>query len=432
MKSARLIGAAGLLLLLVMSLHSAFVLRTAQLSYVESDGTGYYSYLPAVLLDHDLRMTRYVEDNKDRRFLIGFQANPQGGYLTKYPLGTALLQLPFVAVAAALSSDGQRQDPFSPPFDLAVRLAAGCYLVLGLFFLSKSLPPGTGVGVGSGVTALFLLGLLATNLAHYGIHEGSFSHIYSFFLFSLLVFLAGRAPSTAVHLGLGLTLALICLVRPPNLLYAGLFLALPPWPRAMESLRPGRFAAAAVVFAAVVGLQPLYWWLATGSPVIEPYPGERFNFLSPQVLPFLFSAQKGLFFWHPVLFVLFAAALYGLWRGGHARLGAKAVAIFAVFVFISASWGCWWYGYSFGQRVAVEMYPFAFALFFLAWPDIKIPVPALLGLFALLAAHNLVLQYAYWFNVIPGDSATADDVLRAYGRFPDFLKLQLHYLRTMW
>ena len=51
---------------------------------------------------------------------------------------------------------------------------------------------------------------------------------------------------------------------------------------------------------------------ATGQWLASPYgPDEWFDFSSPKILEVLFSTQKGLFFWSPLL-LLFVAATFGL------------------------------------------------------------------------------------------------------------------------
>src|SRR5579885_1312571 len=91
------------------------LLTTSNLSRptIRSDGEGYYLYLPAVFIHHDLSMkwtqplwgqSLQLVDHPDlANEWNGLFAYKPGIYLDKYPVGLAMLWLPFFLAAHALT-----------------------------------------------------------------------------------------------------------------------------------------------------------------------------------------------------------------------------------------------------------------------------------------------------------------------------------------
>src|SRR5678815_2615723 len=68
---------------------------------IRSDGVGHYLYLPAALIDHDLTLEKTVRRDfgGQRPEAAGVNRAETGRMLIKYPVGEAILLLPFFAVA---------------------------------------------------------------------------------------------------------------------------------------------------------------------------------------------------------------------------------------------------------------------------------------------------------------------------------------------
>src|SRR5688572_30044952 len=62
---------------------------------IRSDGLGYYLYLPAALIHHDLTLETLVQQEFPEGVPGGCVNTVAGRRVIKYPLGEALLQLPF-------------------------------------------------------------------------------------------------------------------------------------------------------------------------------------------------------------------------------------------------------------------------------------------------------------------------------------------------
>jgi len=102
--------------------------------------------------------------------------------------------------------------------------------------------------------------------------------------------------------------------------------------------------------------QSYIWFIDTGKFLINSYGSEvATRWWSPKILSVLFSIQKGLFFWTPVLFFS-AFGLFFMSRK-HKHLGLSAVIIPFLILYTVASWHDWQFGYSFGQRAFIDIFP---------------------------------------------------------------------------
>jgi hypothetical protein len=160
----------------------------------------------------------------------------------------------------------------------------------------------------------------------------------------------------------GFAISLIALIRPVNILVV-LFT-----PFFFDNLREyylflktliiknykGLILLLLVISFAVL-LQFTFYYLQTGDFYIVSYPGETFNFGSPELFNVLFSYRKGLFIYVPLLLavVLFSVVSKNYWY-------KKVVFLitFFVFLYVTASWWCWWYGEGYSIRPIVDFLPF--------------------------------------------------------------------------
>jgi hypothetical protein len=156
----------------------------------------------------------------------------------------------------------------------------------------------------------------------------------------------------------------------------------------------------------------MYWHAVTGRFLLDPYQGEHFNWLAPQIWNFLFSIRRGLFVWSPV--VLIAAAGLPLLVRRDKPLGFAVCAVLALEVYICSSWWSWWFGDSFGSRPIADMapliaLPLASSLEWIGGRTFRF-VPA--AIVTCLIGLNLFLMVSYWNELFPWDDVTATDLLR--------------------
>jgi hypothetical protein len=320
-----------------------------------SDAEGYYMYLPAVFIYGGFEGVpiRTIEQ-------FGYYPGTEKVF-TKYTYGVALLQAPFFLIfhGAALLR-GQEADGYSDYYKYSIMLAGVFYAFLGVYFLRGALLRHFSPGVAFLSSACLIFG---TNALFYIIGEPGVSHIYSFFLFALMMYLTPRFharmdwETTAL---LGLVCGLIVLIRPTNivaLLYLLLY-EVRSWGdfRARLSAQARRWRVlwlfpfcAALVFLP----QFCYWKYISGSFLIYSYGEEGFPYLaSPRIFPILFGVVNGWLLFSPILFVALSGLYHGVARGRH-NMPVIAL-IVGLTLYLCASWWMWWFGGGFGYRPMVE------------------------------------------------------------------------------
>lgn len=336
---------------------------------------GYYLYLPLVFIYRDLGLKDFhlIETIIDTYHNTStfYQAMPalDGQWVMKYPMGMALLYLPFFLIGHiwALAS-GYPVDGFSFPYQASLLYGSFVYTLIGLLFYWKSMlkffKPTT-------VLLLLILIVFGTNfLVHTTFHgQGLMSHNYLFSLFSIVLWLTIKwheSPKLKYAIGLGFAIGLAALSRPTEIL-----IAIVPvlWNTGnSEAYRKKiRLISAnwhGIMFSILIvvllgSLQLLYYKVFTGRFLHNNYgnnPGEGMEFLNPYIIEVLFSFRKGWFIYTPLMFV----SMFGFPAMFHKfRNQFWAVLIFFLFSFYTiASWSCWWYADCFSQRALIPMYVF--------------------------------------------------------------------------
>ena len=315
-----------------------------------SDDLGYYQFLPALFVQHDINAMQWVHvlDN--------------GARLNLFTIGVAVLQLPFFLVAHATCLLGLAEaDGYTWPYAIARAAAAATYAALGCWFMLRTVAD----RFGRNAALITLLALFfATNLFFYAALEPGMSHVYSFFLFAVLMHSTVHiieAPSAALLFRLCITSALIVLVRPANALVLLLpFLyGAPDLNTVWERLRwPVRFPSAflgGIVAALLLSLpQLLYWKAVTGDLLVFTYgkKGEAFDWWHPHLWDLLTHPWNGWFVYAPIMIGVIAALLI---MSARKVPGARTILlIWMITWYLIASWWSWWLGGAYGHRAFVE------------------------------------------------------------------------------
>lgn len=346
--------------------------RTAP-SILEADARGYYAYLPAIFIYHDLNYGFFEELDAQRYYnsnlFYDYRLTVNGQKVNKYFCGTAILELPFFLLAHAyVTATGGAADGYSPPYLYALTIASVVYLLIGLWMFNRLMIQ-FGVGPFGRATTLLAISF-GTNLFYYAAVEPGMSHVYSFALMAAFLLAAYRSVHLADVGGtrmMTVILGLIVLVRPVNLLIIG---ALPlmagswgsftAWLRGLVS-KPIGTLISVIIFAAIVSIQPIIYRISSGSFWVYTYAEEGFNFLQPYIIDILFSYKKGLFLYTPMYLVAVLSAFW-VWKDSPFRLLFYLLFIVAL-TYVLSSWWNWWYGGSFSSRVYVEYIPFLFIPF---------------------------------------------------------------------
>lgn len=388
---------------------------------VGSDGIGYYVYLPSYWLDHDLDFTNeyayffaYTPDTEvgfhTQRTVVGVPPN-------QWAVGPALLWSPFFLLAHlvfhAINGLGAQLpvDGLSQAYQAVVLASSILYAGLGLWFIYRFV---CSFAVNSAALFGTIFVAMSGNLVYYMTAEPSMSHALSVFASGLFFFTWAKRRerwgiTTAIYLGL--IGGLMALVRPQD----GIFLVLPFLDQLVDVFQAapnkraaaiGRWVlsglAAAAAALAVFSLQLSAWMAIYGDLLHSGYfqGGGGFNWLQPQLLNVLVSAQRGLFVWHPI-YLVGLAGLIATFQRDHtmAILGWLG---FALQWYLTSSWGDWVQGDAFGGRMLIVCTPIIAlgVASLIEWVVERWSWAIVLGVASLLVIWNLLLFIEYRFYLV--------------------------------
>ncbi len=162
----------------------------ATLSY---DVSGYYLYLPAAFIYHDLREVAFLPDIIERYHPTydPYQVftHQSGAKVMKYSIGQSVTYLPWFAVAHAWASASETHpaDGFSFPYQFMISVGSLVVAFLGLWWLLLVLRR----HFDEGPVALTLLTIgFATNYLNYAAIDGAMTHNTVFTGYAALLLLS--------------------------------------------------------------------------------------------------------------------------------------------------------------------------------------------------------------------------------------------------
>jgi hypothetical protein len=335
---------------------------------IESDAKGYYAYLPAVFIYHDLNFGFFEQIEKktyyNSNLFYDYRVESNHKTINRYYVGTAVCLLPFFVAGHAITLlSGFPADGYSYYYTLMVHLGALFYLLLALLGLRRLLQS---YRINEKAIAYTLIAIVfGTNLFYYVLTEFAMSHLYSFMAitwFSLTIRKYFSSGNEKYLVYSALLLGIIFLIRPVNLL---IVLAIPFLAGSSGNLVSGIrnifskiwfLLLALAVFLLIVSVQLVIYKISSGSFIVDSYAQWGFNFLDPQISNFLFSYRKGMFLYTPMLFLSLAGLIF-LFQTSRFQFYTLLGFLFIV-IYVFSSWFMWYYGGSFSQRVMIEFYPF--------------------------------------------------------------------------
>ena len=329
------------------------------------DAFGYYQYLPATFIYHDIKKEAFLPDLDNKYQVIGegghlYQLHmfEDGSVTARYLNGVAILEMPFFFLAHiyAFVTD-YPADGFSPPYQWAIALGALFYVVAGLFILQWVLRR----FYSDVITALVLvLIVLSTNALQYFSVDGAMSHSWLFFLYSLLLFVTIKwhtEPKPVWAALIGLTVGLLTIGRPTEIISIMIPLfwnthnkvaAYTKW-HLVKRYKSHLYTAFGFGVLAILP-QLIYWQITTGAPIYTI--GSKWNFLNPW-FRVLFGLEEGWFIYTPITILMMVGYFFMkdlpfrkvlLWFG-------------LINIWIIISWNDWRYGMTYSMRALVQSYP---------------------------------------------------------------------------
>lgn len=337
-------------------------------SIFQSDGLGYYQYLPAAFIRHDLKTG-----------LPWCVTMSDGRLLNKYSMGVAYMQAPFFFMANLWCSiTNQPYDGYGNVHGFFIVLGAMIYCFLALLLIYKMLLPRFGFFVSLVVPVLLFYG---TNLSFYTLSEASMSHVYVFALIALFVYRTPffyKKPSFGNALWLAIPLAITTVIRQYNLVVIVYLLLynVTSWKEFKERfaywLSKWYYGVLFIVTLLIIFIpQMAYWHLIIGKWYIYAYgyapqgPEKFLYLLNPKILAVLAGRDSGMYTYAPIL-LLSLAGIILMVRKRSIDIWA-ILFIFAVTLYLISSWWCYTFFCGFGHRAFVDYYalfaiPMAFML----------------------------------------------------------------------
>jgi hypothetical protein len=414
---------------------------------IRGDGIGYYAYLRSPLIDHNLRFASDWNDPPDELlrdcgacpksakqywnhpahallfvYLDGhIYENPMSktGHLPNfYPVGPAILWAPFVLAAhlAVLTSNHLgfwiEPDGHSWPYIAALSGASALYGFLGLY-LSFQLAKSCVEQVWAFWATIGIW--LGSSLPVYMYLDPSWSHAPSAFCVSLFLWYWNRTRASRSRKQwflLGAMSGLMADVFLGNCVFvlAPVIECLAPQAGTSKNLWPDHLkswahytAGGVLAFLPTLAARQIVF----GNPFnVGAYGSVPWNWEHPAFLAVLFSANRGIFVWTPILLVA-AAGLLALLSIAP-RIGIVCITI-AVLFYAMISVYPWWHGaFSFGNRFFVSLTPVfvlglaaAFSFAARLWPSPAKPCRRIVPVTALFVLWNMGLIYQWSTGLLP-------------------------------
>ncbi len=351
--------------------------------WVRGDGVGYYAFVRAPLIQHNLDFTddyRHANESFRERRLDAYGQpksdfrTPTGHLDNHFTVGPAILWTPFVllthagvflsrALGSSVAADG-----FSTPYRITMALATAFYGFLGLLLAFRVARQ----YVEERWALLATLSIWwASSLPVYMYFNPSWSHAHSSFAVALFLWYWHETRSSR-SLAQWLILALISGLM-LNIYYANIMvlivLLVEALPQYLSAFRRDTQAASEIprvsdlilrhfLFGTVVliCLLPTFLtrYLIYGSAFESGYiPLKDWNWSSPNFLAVLFSSNHGLLTWTPIL-LLAIAGLFIFWRRQR-RAGTPFLPAFLAFYLFISCYPDWAGISSYGNRFFVSL-----------------------------------------------------------------------------
>lgn len=338
--------------------------KSATEATISWDVSGYYWYLPATFIYHDLKKISFKDSILQKyqpTYTDPQQSMPldNGNFVMKYSSGMAFMYLPsFVISHIAAGILGYPQDGFSIPYQLGIQTAGLLIGLLGLWYLRKLLL----LFYNDKVVAITLLLLvIGTNYLNYASIDVGMSHTW---LFTLYVFILlnthyfYQSFSYKHALRIGLLVGLATLTRPTEII--SLFIPLlwgldTPSTSAIKNqisnilLHYKKMLLAIIAAALVISIQFIYWKYVSDKWLVYSYGGQSFSWLHPHAFLYSFNYRCGWLTYCPMMILSIVGFVPFIRNGKH----RTAIIVFSfISYYIVSAWDIWWYG----GRAMVQSY----------------------------------------------------------------------------
>ena len=330
-----------------------------------SDEVQYFAYLRSIWFDRDVSFEneyRYFYDRGVARS-PGFEetflqrTTPAHRRVNFGTIGCPILWAPFYAVAdvgtraaRAMGAD-VAADGFSQPYIAAVAYGSAVYGFVAVLLSIGVARRITGYGIGPALAIW-----VGTPILVYIYAAPPYAHAGSAFAVALFVTIwlrVRREWSVPGLVALGASAALMAMVREQDA-----FLTFGPAVDFLLDRRRFRMREAGVgiaAFAICFLPQLLAYQALNGHPSPSRLVARKMNWTAPHAFHVLFSPEHGLFFWTPLALLAIAGLVVLVWQTSWKipdarRIGACALLMVAMQIYVAGSVESWTVAGAFGQR----------------------------------------------------------------------------------
>lgn len=336
-------------------------------SVISWDVSGYYYYLPATFIYHDLRYLKFEKEiiikyHPSNDYYQGTLQPNDSVRVFQYTCGMALLYSPYFFLANFIAAPlGYQADGFSPPYQFAIGIGSLIYSFVGLFFLRKLLLR----YFSDTATAITLTAIaIGSNYFNYASIDAPMSHSNLFTIYVLIMFFSIKfweKPSLHLAFLVGLFAGLATIIRPTEIIsfiipaLIGIKSGKDFWERIKFLAQ--KFYLMLIVIIPVLGfgfLQMCYWKYVTGNWIVYSYQDQGFNWIHPHLGNGLISYRAGWLIYTPIM-IFSLVGFYFLY------IKKKEFFWFSflftvLFIYICFAWNIWYYSGSYGIRAMVQSY----------------------------------------------------------------------------
>ncbi|MBN4070999.1 hypothetical protein JYT72_00685 [Crocinitomix catalasitica] len=409
---------------------------------IAGDAMGYYAYLPAIFIYHDLDY-KFAKKMDEKYYPPGYGKSfvkeaPNGEKVNKTFPGISLLYAPFFALAHSASLIfGLEADGYSNVYQFFYLIGFWTYFLLGLIFFFKVL-----IRMGfeeKKVNLATVILVLGTNIFFYSVFDQSVTHVHNFFMINAAIYclMLFKEHQNYKHLGIAIfLLALIGITRPTNILVLPLLIFFFPekefyrliW---MKIKRPVNTLKTFSIAMAIIMIPLSLWKAQTGNWLVYSYVDEGFSFADPHFSEFIFSYLKGWLVYTPIALMIIVPALILLFLESRAK-AFFVLGFYLVSIYFFSSWWCWYYGAGMGQRVMIDHYillGFLLLLVLKFIEDRKFLKTAMLSVCLLLMGLNVIQAFQIRYGIIPMGTPTK---MEYWDNFLNFKKKAKVYPKENW
>lgn len=407
------------------------------------DGLGYYMYLPQLLNEGNLfiekdQIEKLASNYCEDVLIYQLHQRPNGKWVDIYHMGIAAMQAPgFISGHLIAKLTNYPQDGFSKPYHIAYLLQALLYIGLGLLFCGKLFR----LFFSDQLSALLLVLIYtATNIGITFTHQFELPHLYTFFLNAAFIYYVLRysEKKTRKHLLFSVLLfGLSTFVRPTQAVIG--LLPLVVW-GASYGWNKGLLKLILLfpLSALIWNLPQMLYWIVVGEgfPLLNLHL-ERVLLSEPNLIDFNFSFKKGWLLYSPIM-ILSILGMYFTFKKKR-FIGIAFGLLFLIYIYVMASWECWWYAASFGQRPMVDIYPILFVLIgfvFLEVKQVRVAKVSLTIFCALAIALSVFQSIQFDKGILHISNMTKEHYTEIWGKLDpsevDFSKLEIDREKLDW